>query len=193
MRASDAEAEFLLATRDLEASATLQVLKNIYTVPPADGRTLYDLIVRNRYKRVLDVGTGRGASALWMALATLRTGGKVTTIEFNPIIAESARANFERSSEVCERIELVVGDARRELDRLQGNFDMVFIDIGSEDAKLLFEPAYERVVRGGTIAVHDVLRGGAETDYVRLVRRRPGLQTTLHRVSDRGLAVSTKR
>jgi caffeoyl-CoA O-methyltransferase len=183
--------EFASATGGIDAPASLAVLRTIYTVPPPDGRALYDLILKNGYKRVLDVGTGRGASALWMALALRQTGGTVVTVEMNPVIAESARQNFRRS-DVAGLIQLRVGDVRAELGRVKGSFDLIFIDIGASDARLLFESLEARLAKGGAIAVHDVLAGGGERDYVEFVRNRAGLRTTVLRHSAPGLAISVR-
>lgn len=174
-----------------DEAAAREVLRTVYTLPECDGRALHDLIVRNGYRRVLDVGTGRGASALWMAMAAKQTGGKVVTVEMNPVIADSARENFRRSG-LGELIELRVGDIRRELARMPGSFDMIFVDIGGTDAQAVFPDLYARLARGGAIAVHDILLGGGETGYVAFIRGRPGLRTTFDRTSPQGLAISIR-
>ena len=50
-------------------------------VPYEDGQVLYDLIVKNNYTRALEIGTSTGHSAIWIAWALSKTGGKLITIE----------------------------------------------------------------------------------------------------------------
>ncbi|MGH2435831.1 MAG: O-methyltransferase, partial [bacterium] len=53
-------------------------------VPEVDGRTLRDLILKHKYKSALEIGTSTGHSAIWIAWALTKTGGKLTTIEVDP-------------------------------------------------------------------------------------------------------------
>ena len=50
----------------------------------ADGRLLYKLILQSQSTRVVEIGTGTGHSAIWLAWALSKTGGRLTTIEINP-------------------------------------------------------------------------------------------------------------
>jgi hypothetical protein len=52
-------------------------------VPVADGRILYDLILAGKYKKALEIGTSTGHSAVWIAWALSKTGGKLVTIEID--------------------------------------------------------------------------------------------------------------
>ncbi len=52
-------------------------------VPLSDGKILYDLIVKNNYKNAVEIGTSTGHSAIWMAWALSKTGGKLITIEID--------------------------------------------------------------------------------------------------------------
>jgi predicted O-methyltransferase YrrM len=51
------------------------------SVPEADGKLLYGIIVRNKYTRALEIGTSTGHSAIWIAWALSKTGGKLLTVE----------------------------------------------------------------------------------------------------------------
>src|SRR5947209_1117197 len=88
----------------------------------AEARLLQVLIVAAGAKRVLEIGTFTGFGAMAMA-AALPAGGKVTTIEVDPATAESARRHIE-ASPYAGRIELIVEDALRALERLDGPFDL---------------------------------------------------------------------
>jgi predicted O-methyltransferase YrrM len=54
-----------------------------WNVPYEDGKVLYDLILKNNYKRALEIGTSTGHSSIWMAWALSKTGGKLITIEID--------------------------------------------------------------------------------------------------------------
>ena len=54
-----------------------------WNVPEVDGKVLYDLIIRNNYKKALEIGTSTGHSAIWIAWALSKTNGKLITIEID--------------------------------------------------------------------------------------------------------------
>src|SRR4030042_1845974 len=66
-------------------------------VPYADGRVLYDIIVKNNYTRALEIGTSTGHSAIWIAWALSKTGGKLITIEIDEERYRVALANFKEA------------------------------------------------------------------------------------------------
>ena len=63
-------------------------------VPANDGRILYDLVVKGRYKRALEIGTSTGHSGIWIAWALSKTGGKLITVEIDEGRHREAVANF---------------------------------------------------------------------------------------------------
>ena len=54
-----------------------------WNVPAEDGKVLYDLIIQNRHKKAVEIGTSTGHSAIWMAWALSKTGGRLITIEID--------------------------------------------------------------------------------------------------------------
>jgi len=54
-----------------------------WNVPYSDGKILHDLILKNKYTKAIDIGTSTGLSAIWMAWALSKTGGKLITIEID--------------------------------------------------------------------------------------------------------------
>lgn len=77
-------------------------------------------------KRVLEVGTFTGYSALCLAKG-LQTDGKLYTIELRPEDAETAKGYFERSAHK-DQLQLLVGDAKSIIPTLNETWDMAFID-----------------------------------------------------------------
>lgn len=97
-------------------------------VGPSEGRLLSLLLRMIGAKRVVEVGTLAGYSAIWLARA-LPPDGRLYTIEYDPGHAEIARRSFEEA-QVGDRVELLVGAGADVLPRLtpKGPFDAVFLD-----------------------------------------------------------------
>ena len=57
---------------------------NYWNVRYEDGQALHDLVLKNGFKRLLEVGTSTGHSAIWLGWAAAKTGGRLTTIEIDP-------------------------------------------------------------------------------------------------------------
>ena len=81
-----------------------------WNVPYSDGKILYDLIVKNRYKKAIEIGTSTGLSAIWIAWALSKTGGKLITIEIDEGRHKRALANF-REAGLSEYIDARLADA----------------------------------------------------------------------------------
>ncbi len=104
-----------------------------FDLPPihlaaSEGRLLELLLRATRARKVVEVGTLAGYSALWMARG-LAEDGRLWTIEADVRHAEVAR-QVVRDAGMADRIELLVGDARDVLAGLErlGPFDAVFLD-----------------------------------------------------------------
>ena len=127
-----------------------------------EGRFLKLLVAAIGARRVLEVGTFTGYSALSMAEA-LPAGGEIVTCEINERHAEMARSFIARSP-YADRIRVVVGPALATLGRLQPGFDFAFIDADKPNNQAYYEEALRLVRPGGLIAVDNVLRHGAVLD-----------------------------
>jgi caffeoyl-CoA O-methyltransferase len=95
-------------------------------VGPSEGRFLYMLLKMIGAKKVVEVGTLAGYSAIHMARA-LPTDGHLWTIEYEPKHAEVARKNIAAAG-LSERITVLVGAGREVLPTVKGPVDAVFID-----------------------------------------------------------------
>lgn len=104
-------------------------------------------------KRVLEVGTGRGLTALALLLAGAE---HVTAIERDSARISSARENFAAFG-ISARVELLEGDAADILPRLSGTYDLVFLDCAKVQYRR-FLPDCKRLLRaGGVLCADDVL------------------------------------
>ena len=113
-------------------------------------------------KRILEIGTLGGYSAIWLARGLL-PGGSLVTLEFDPKHAELARANIAKAG-LASSVEVVVGRAIETLPRLAPAFDLIFLDADKESyTEYLGESL--RLSRPGTLIVADnVVRDGAVID-----------------------------
>ncbi|MDP9102306.1 MAG: O-methyltransferase [Actinomycetota bacterium] len=110
--------------------------------------------------RVLEIGTLGGYSTIWLARG-LGSGGRVVTLEADPVHAEVARSNLARAG-LAEVTEVVLGAALDTLPRLlgAGEFDLVFIDADKENGAAYVEWAMRLSRPGAMIIVDNVVRGG---------------------------------
>lgn len=120
-------------------------------VGPSDGQTVALLLRLANAKKVVEVGTLVGYSAIHMARA-MGEGGKVWTIEYEPKHAEVARGNFAAAG-VADRVEVLVGSGREVLPTLvdKGPFDAVFIDADKQSYDFYGAWAIQNLRRGGLV------------------------------------------
>jgi predicted O-methyltransferase YrrM len=135
-------------------------------VSAAHGKLLFLLARAIDARRILEIGTLGGYSAIWLARA-LPPGGRLTTLEIDPHHAEVARSNLARAG-LAAVAEVVVGPAVESLARLAdqgaGPFDLVFIDADKEGYPDYLEWSV-RLSRKGTLIVADnVVRQGQVAD-----------------------------
>ena len=131
-------------------------------VSPAHGRMLELLARMVGARRILEVGTLGGYSAICLARA-LPADGRLVTLEIDPHHAEVARSNFARAG-VADRVELIVGPALDTLARLEGPFDFVFIDADKPSNTAYLKEAIRLSRPGTAIVVDNVVREGQVLD-----------------------------
>jgi len=119
-----------------------------WNIPEADGRVLYDLIIKNNYQNAVDIGTSTGHSAIWMAWALSKTGGRLITIEINEGRYKKALANFKEAG-LSEYIDARLADAHELVKNLEGPFDFVFSDADKEWYKNYFIALAPKLDVGG--------------------------------------------
>ncbi|WP_372651207.1 O-methyltransferase, partial [Draconibacterium sp.] len=88
-------------------------------VPLTDGKILYDIIVENGYTSAVEIGTSTGHSAIWIAWALSKTGGKLITIEIDKTRYLQAKANFRKAG-VLKYIDVRLADAHQLVPELKG-------------------------------------------------------------------------
>lgn len=126
------------------------------------GRFLAMMVRTSGAKRVLEVGTFSGFSALSMAEA-LPADGKLITCEYNERYEKLARSFFEKS-EHGHKIELRMGPALETIAELEETFDLVFLDADKINYPNYFEAILPKMKRGGLMIIDNVLWSGAVLD-----------------------------
>lgn len=164
-----------------------------WNVPYEDGRVLYNLIIKNNYKRALEIGTSTGHSAIWMAWALSKTGGKLITIEIDESRYRIALENFKKAG-VEEWIEARLADAHSLVKELKGPFDFVFSDADKDWYTQYFKDVDPKLAVGGCFTAHNVANAfGGIKDFLDYVKKLPNYQTTIDRSSSAGISISYKK
>lgn len=137
-----------------------------HDVSPPQGKLLHILARILGARRVLEIGTLGAYSTVWLARA-LPEGGRVVTLEADPVHADVARRNLEREG-VAGRVELRVGPALETLERLAAAgvapFDLVFIDADKQNNPGYLEWSLRLSRPGSLIVADNVVRDGAVLD-----------------------------
>jgi caffeoyl-CoA O-methyltransferase len=129
-------------------------------VGPLEGSFLRFLARITQAKRILEVGTFTGYSALAFAEG-LPADGELVTCDINPCTTEMARRYFSESAHRAKaKISIRLGPAAEVLKTLQGPFDLCFIDADKEGYGLYYDLSMELVRSGGLILLDNMLRGG---------------------------------
>jgi predicted O-methyltransferase YrrM len=152
-------------------------------VPTVDGRTLHDIIVKNKYTKALEIGTSTGHSAIWIAWALSKTGGKLITLEIEERRYREALGNFEAAG-LSEFVDARLGDAHEIVPALEGPFDFVFSDADKGWYKDYFDALLPKLEVGGCYTSHNVSMGRhGMREYLDHLLGVPNLETT---VDERG-------
>jgi len=161
-------------------------------VPLSDGKVLYDLIVENNYKSAVEIGTSTGHSAIWIAWALSKTGGKLITIEIDQGRHRQAMENFKQAG-VADFIDARLGNAHELVPALSGKYDFVFSDADKEWYKNYFISMDPKIIVGGRFVAHNVSQSSRDMrDFVNFIENLDNYKTTYDRSSREGISISHK-
>lgn len=120
------------------------------------GKFLGMLVHMKQAKNVLEIGTCIGYSSVWIATALSKTGGKLTSIEYDKQFCDLTQKHIVGAG-LSEYQNIIFGNATEEIKKLEGSYDIVFQD----SDKSLYVPMLEDCIRlvkvGGIIVVDDTL------------------------------------
>jgi caffeoyl-CoA O-methyltransferase len=120
------------------------------------GQFLFALVAPQQGVEILEIGGSRGYSSIWLATGARILGGRVLSLENDPVKCEAWRDNVAEAG-LEEWAELLPGDAFETLVRLEDIFDVVFLDAEKEDYEALFGRARDKVEPGGLVVADNVL------------------------------------
>jgi predicted O-methyltransferase YrrM len=207
--ASDLERE-ALAQNDVEKRilAALDQMREgprFANVSYTDGRLLRLLAEAVDAKRVVEIGTSTGDSAVWLALAVESTGGHVYTHEIDKGRAEVAQENFEKAG-VDKLITLVLGDAHETVKRYRDPNDPLFVDTDEQESiDILFLDADKEgyidyldklmpLIRpGGLVIAHNMNTRQADLKFTKAITENPKLETLILLKEGMGVGVTLKK
>ena len=163
-----------------------------WNVPYKDGKILYDLVIKGKFKHILEIGTSTGHSTIWLAWAASKTGGKVTTIEIDRDRYTTALENFRKSG-VAPYIDAHLADAHDLVRSLKGPFDFVFCDADKNWYLQYFIDLAPKISDGGCYTAHNALQGGRDVEvFLDYIKGDARFRTTIERGSGEGMSISCK-
>lgn len=146
--------------------------ESLPSIGPVKGEVIADAIQEYKPRRILEIGTLYGYSAILMGsmLSEEQNQGKVTTIETDKESANIARKNIEDAT-LDEKVQVIEGDALDIIPKLHEKFDMVFLD-GTKEEYFKYLKLVEKNLEKGAVVVADNV-GVFEIsmrDYIEYVR-----------------------
>ena len=162
-------------------------------VSEEDGRFMRLMIATSGAKKALEIGGASGYSAIWIGMGLRLTGGRLVTIEYDPVRAKELAENVKRAG-LSDIVQVVSGDAFEQIPKVQGTFDFVFLDAWKKDYKRFFEMVYPRLDARGLFLAHNVVNKRSEMgDFLDAIWKSPSLWTTIVSPSSEGMSVSVRR
>lgn len=157
-------------------------------------------------KNILELGTAIGYSSLFFS-DYLLSGGKITTFEREADYYEIAKNNIKKAGRE-DVIEIVFGDAYENVKKVNGSYDMIFMDANKSMYKYYFDTLFPHLTVGGIIVCDNILYKGMISnddlaprkqntiitnirDFLDFLCNNPGLETSIIPIGD-GMSVSVK-
>jgi predicted O-methyltransferase YrrM len=167
--------------------------KGQLAVSEEDGKFLRLLIASTKRRHALEIGGASGYSAIWMGQAMRETGGRLVTIEYDPVRAKELADNIRRVG-LNDVVQVIAGDAFAEIPKIPGTFDFVFLDAWKRDYKRFLDLVYPRLDKGGLFTAHNVVNKRTEMgEFLDAIQRNPALWTAIVAPSGEGISLSYKK
>jgi len=159
-----------LPERAKEVIENLDMTRGLYyNVNNPTAELLYFLVKLLRPKRIVEVGTANGYSSIIMGSAAKDFGGSVITIERNGRLAENATENIMKAG-LQDTVTVYPGSAYKVLERLTGEFDLVFLDATKQEYLGYFERVRDKISSSGLILADNIISHEEELgEFVRKV------------------------
>jgi caffeoyl-CoA O-methyltransferase len=134
----------------------------IAIIGPDCGRLLALMAKISGAKRIFEMGSAIGYSAIWFARAA-GPGAEIHCTDGDPANAELARKNFERAG-VSKSIRFMTGEAVDLIDGTEGSFDIILIDVYKHQYPAALKKSLPRLKSGGLVITDNVLWSGRVTE-----------------------------
>jgi caffeoyl-CoA O-methyltransferase len=163
-------------------------------VPHVDGEFLRLMVHVTAAQKVLEVGTYRGYSGIWLGLGLEQTGGRLVTIDIDAERVKESRENFQQAG-LAERITSLEGDAHRVAKTVEGPLDLVFLDAEKGNEVDYFHTIFPKLRPGGFILLHNAISSKRVMQpYFDLVSKHPEILHVILSLSMRdGFSVSFRK
>lgn len=180
-----------------DATALLQQIKDQdpgqLAISEEDGRFLRLFVATRGTRRALEIGGASGYSGIWIGQGLRQTGGRLITIEYDPVRAKEAAANIERAG-LSDIVQVIHGDAFVEIPKLEGTFDMVFLDAWKQDYKRFFDLTFPSLDKGGVFLAHNVVNKRSDMgDFLDAIGTAPGAWSSIIAPSGEGISLTYKQ
>ena len=159
-------------------------------VEPTTGRFLFALVAPQADCEVLEIGGSRGYSTIWLAAGARFFGGRVLSLESDPLKIDAWRRNIAAAG-LDDWAELLEGDAHDTLPAIDDVFDVVFLDAEKDDYEALFALARNKVEPGGLFVADNVLSHADPLARYSEARKADPTLSSVTIPLDRGLELST--
>jgi caffeoyl-CoA O-methyltransferase len=162
-------------------------------IPASDGQLLFNIIVENGYKNVVEIVTSTGHSGVWIAWALSKTGGKLITLEIDAQRHKEALANFKEAG-VSDYVDARLCDAHEMVLQLEGPIDFVFSDADKGWYTNYFKAIAPKLDVGGCYVSHNISQRRRQvgiTEYVNYIESLSNYNTTYNN-NGGGVSISYK-
>jgi len=172
-----------------EREAGLPAAQRSRQVQAATGRFLFSLAASQAGVEALEIGGSRGYSTIWLAAGARMLGGRVISLEHDPVKCSAWRSNIAAAG-LEEWAELVEGDAFATLEATEDVFDLVFLDAEKDDYEALFALARPLLEPGGLVVADNVLSHAETLGAYSTARQADRTLSSVTVPLDRGLELS---
>ncbi len=171
-------------------------------IGPLVGTLLQQIVIATGARRIFELGSGYGYSALWMA-KVMSPDGKIYLTDRKAENRKMACKHFEKAGEL-DKMEFLVGDALEHFEKYDGPFDIILNDIDKEGYPDAIQPVKKRLRKGGFFITDNILWSGrifdqepekstqAILEFTRRLYDDPDFITSIIPLRD-GISVSVKK
>jgi predicted O-methyltransferase YrrM len=160
-------------------------------IGPERGKILAEIVRKINPQRILEVGGLVGYSTILMG-RELGNSAEIVSIEIDEDEAEAAKQNV-RDAVIKSEVHVLVGDASDLIPKIDGRFDLVFLDADKHDYLRHLQLVEGKLHKGSTIVADNAgISAYSMRDYLNYVRKSGKYESRYVPAGNDGLEVSTK-